>query len=228
MASYEALEKKIGISFNTKALLKQALTHRSYHSKKELEDDNERLEYFGDAVLKLIVTDYLYHKFPELNEGDLTKKRAGIIADKCLSLIAEKLDLGKYMRFSYGENQSGGRNKTSNLANALEALIGAIYLDKGYEDAKHFFLSYFEKSAKRQADSLRDFKTELQEYAQKKYKNLPSYALEKEEGPEHDKIFHISVSLTTAKETLKAKGAGSSKKEAEQSAAKSLIETLNL
>ncbi len=230
MVAIESIEKKIKVTFNTKSLLRDAVTHKSYAKQQRQEKvaDNERLEYFGDAVLKLIVTDYLYHKFPKESEGELTKKRASMIADKCLSQIASQLDLGRYLRLSHGEKQSGGAERPSNLANAVEALIGAIYLDQGYSVAKVFFMENFDKIPQKERLFLGDFKTELQEHAQKKYQTLPEYTLLSERGPEHGKVFSVQVKINHASETLEARGEGNSKKEAEQEAAQKLKTLLGL
>ncbi len=224
----ESFQIKAGITFQNKELLQQALTHSSFAKKSHEKgiSDNERLEFFGDAVLKLVVSEYLFQEFPELSEGPLTKKRAQIISDKFLSEIATQLQLGSFLFLSYSEKQTGGAARPSILANAFEALLGAYYLDSGYEPVKLFFLRWFKACSEGDSVDLEDYKTTLQECLQKKSLSLPSYQLLETEGPEHKKVFHIEVIVNLEKKTLRRKAKGYSKKEAEQAAAKRLLEAL--
>ncbi|MCP4050103.1 MAG: ribonuclease III [bacterium] len=217
-------EDRIGIRFNQKHLLFNALTHSSYagsKGKKGAVKNNERLEFFGDAVLKLIVSEYLYFKFSDFDEGQLTKIRAQIISDKVLAKIAKDIDLGNYIVFSYGERNTGGTKRTSNLANAMEALLGACFIDSGLEVTKSFFLGLLEKyeSDLISINSNYDYKTIIQEYMQKKKQDLPKYTVIKEEGPEHEKVFVVNIEIINENEVLQATGNGKTKKEAEQNAA---------
>jgi ribonuclease III len=213
-------EKVINIKFKNSDLLKEALTHRS--SSKLIRqtnlNHNERLEFLGDAVLKIIVSDYLIKELPSSNEGKLTKIRAHIISDQFLVQLSNRLDIGSYMLFSYGEIQTGGKKRHSNVANAFEALLGAIYLDQGLQVAYDFFFSYFNKIplALEEVDQ-NDYKSILQEFSQKQFKELPTYTLSKEEGPEHQKKFFVTVSLPNQEKSFE--GVGHSKKIAEQDAA---------
>ncbi len=216
-------EETAHVSFTNKALLSQAFTHSSYAKRGT---DNERLEFFGDAVLKLIVSEYLYFKYPHLDEGDLTKKRAQIVSDRLLSGLSSALSIGSYMLFSAGEAGTGGAKKPSNLANAFEALLGAIYLDSGYDEAKNFFVARFDLAPSELKVELQDSKTVLQEWSQKFCGELPLYKNLEETGPEHEKCFSVRVSVTKKGKELFAKGQGVSKKRAEQEAARCLLADL--
>jgi ribonuclease III len=216
-------EDKASLSFKNKALLSQAFTHSSYLKRGT---NNERLEFFGDAVLKLIVSEYLYFKYPHFDEGDLTKKRAQIVSDRLLSQLSSSLEVGEYMLFSPGEAGTGGAKKPSNLANAFEALLGAIYLDSGYPKAKDFFVNRLELAPESAKTELQDSKTILQEWSQKKSGELPLYTQVDENGPEHEKCFVVRVSVNLSTGEKSAEGKGVSKKRAEQNAAKRLLATL--
>jgi ribonuclease III len=227
-----SFEKKLNLKFNDQELLIQALTHSSFarHSRKTQIADNERLEFFGDAVLKLIVSEFLFFKYNDADEGVLTKIRARIISDKTLAGIADAIQLGDHLRFSYGEAQSGGAVKESNLANAMEAVLGACYLDVGYAPTKDLFVSWL-ASVPQDWQSpvyISDFKTYLQEWTQQQKIALPHYEIISEEGPDHNKIFNVEVSIDTDPSPFKSTGTGKTKKEAEQSAAKVAMRTLNL
>ncbi len=210
--------------FNNKDLLKVALTHSSFarHSKQPGVEDNERLEFLGDAVLKLIVSQYLFDRFGDYDEGRLTKLRAQIVSDKTLAGFAQSLNLGERILFSFGEKNSGGPARISNLANAFEAILGAIYLDKGLQEATDFLVPYIEKFGEEWVDA----KSELQELSQKKKIDLPTYRVFKEEGPDHKKQFHIEASVMIEGRTVTAFGDGPSKKEAEQLAAAHLLKKI--
>ncbi|NBV83573.1 ribonuclease III, partial [bacterium] len=176
----------------------------------------------GDAVLKLIVSEFLYVQYPAASEGELTKMRAQLISDKNLAFLAEKLGLGDFLMMSQGEKNTGGTKRQSNLANAMEAVLGAYYLDQGLLAVQTFFtglLKRFEGELLAQ-DYIVDYKTALQEFVQRKKRELPEYRTIREEGPEHDKVFYVLVSVTGDGGQLQFEGSGRSKKEAEQMAAK--------
>jgi ribonuclease III len=213
------LEKKIKIKFNNKNLLKQAMVHRSYlneHKDFEL-DHNERLEFLGDAVLELITTEFLYSKFSN-PEGELTNFRAALVNRKMLAIISEEIGLDEYLLMSKGESNDTGRARQYIIANALEALIGAIYLDQGYGEAKKFIENYFLcKMDDILNDKLyQDAKSKFQEEAQEKVGATPVYKVIREWGPDHDKHFLIGVFLNEEKV---AEGEGISKQAAQRKAA---------
>ncbi len=215
------LEKRIGYKFKNIELLTEALTHKSSKQSK----NNERLEFLGDAVLDLIVGEYLYEKFPDVCEGDLSKLRASLVNEKGFEKLAKLIDLGKYIFLSGAEENNKGREKASILSNAFEALIGEIYLESGIEKAKEVSLNLlFEAYPKIDLESIfKDYKTTLQELTQATIGGTPKYVVASSSGPDHQKEFIIAVEIGD-KEIAKAKG--KSKKEAQQSAAKLAIEVL--
>lgn len=221
---YRNLEKRIGIKFKSKKLLEQVFVHKSYvneYRDKEKLEHNERLEFLGDAVLELVVTEYLYQNYPN-PEGDLTNWRSALVKGENLAKLAEELDLGKYLYLSKGEDRSGGREKSYILANTVEALIGAIYLDKDYETAKGFVLEFILKYLE---DILSkglhiDAKSLFQELAQEKLGITPEYKLINAEGPDHAKLFTMGAYL---EDKLVGQGQGSSKQTAEQAAAEHVL-----
>jgi len=222
--NFEEFENKAGISFKNKELLKQAFTHRSYiNENKGLGlEHNERLEFLGDAVLELVVTDYLYHKYPQMDEGELTSIRSVLVnADTC-SEVAQGLGANEYLLLSKGETKDNGRARQYILANTLEALIGAIYVDQGYEAAKKFILDNVTPRAEPiiNSGSWTDSKSLFQEMAQEHEGVTPTYKTIKEAGPDHDK--HFTVGVYIGKE-LVGQGDGQSKQDAEQEAAKSAL-----
>jgi len=219
-------EEKIKISFKDKDLLKQAFLHRSYlNEHREIKlDNNERLEFLGDAVVELVVTDYLYHQYAKTPEGELTAFRSALVNAVTMSDVANQLGMNDYMLLSKGEAKDTGRARQIILANAIEALIGAIYLDQGYDTARDFItrelLSLTEKIV---ADKLwQDAKSLFQEKAQEITGITPSYKILSEEGPDHNKKFTVGLFLDEEKI---AEGDGHSKQEAEQEAAKNGLET---
>lgn len=219
-------EKIIGYQFKDKELLGRALTHSSYVKERGQSrlDDNERLEFLGDAFLDAIVGEDLYKKLEKAEEGQLTKARASIVCEKSLAEAARGLSVGAFLRFSKGEEKSGGRGRDSILADAMEAVIGAVYLDGGYEEARDFVLGIFEKALRDAGKgklSNQDYKSELQEQIQAQGILDIRYVTEKEEGPDHDKTF--SVRLEVCGKTA-GSGTGKSKKLAEQNAAKDALE----
>lgn len=216
--NFQALEKTIGFHFRDRDLLMQALTHRSAVRESKRSGHNERMEFLGDAVLELAATEHLYH-LSEKPEGELTNWRSALVQREHLSAVARDIQLGTHLMLSRGEEASGGRDRTSTLANALEALIGAIYLDKGFEPAKEFCHTFI----LRRLDGLlaagkdRDEKSVFQEMAQEKHGITPHYEMVNAVGPDHDKNFTCAVFIGEEKV---AEGEGNSKQRAEQAAAK--------
>jgi ribonuclease-3 len=222
------LQEILNYHFNDQRWLEKALTHTSYAYEQALEVNNERLEFLGDAVLHLVLTEYLMQKHPLDDEGQLSALRSHSESAPFLHDIALKLDLGSYLLLGKGELVSGGRDKQNLLADALEAVIAAIYSDGGYEAAKGFILTHFtEKILLASDDALyMDSKTELQKYTKKYFSNLPIYTVEKEEGQEHEKIFTMRVEVDTLDGTQTAYGAGRNKKLAEKAAAANMLKKL--
>lgn len=218
-------EKVIGYEFKNKSLLETALTHSSYANEKQTgRECNERLEFLGDSVLGVITADYFYHNLAHLPEGEMTKKRAACVCEKSLFGFAKEINLGKYLLLGRGEENTGGRNRASILADAFEAVIGAIYLDGGLESVRGFVLSFVKKAAEKQL-SIRDYKTELQEIIQKNPNEHLTYVLVGESGPDHDKRFEVEVMLNS---NVIGCGIGKSKKLAEQQAAKQALELMGI
>jgi len=215
MHNYSQLEKRLNYTFKDKQLIIEALTHKSY--KKPY--NNERLEFLGDAVLDLIVGEYLFMKFPNSNEGILSKIRASLVNESGFTLLANAISLGEYIYLSPAEENNNGRHKPSLLSNAFEAVIGAIYLEAGLEKAKEVAITLLEAAhPKIDLDTLsKDYKTALQELTQATHGVTPQYDLLGASGPDHKKEFEIAVSLN-GKKIASAKG--KSKKEAQQKAAK--------
>jgi ribonuclease-3 len=221
---FAKFEEAIGITFKNKALLKQAFTHRSFlneHRDTELVH-NERLEFLGDAVLELIVTEYLYEKYPDDAEGVLTSYRSALVKAETLSEAATKIGMNDFLLLSKGEAKDVGRARQIILANTIEALIGAIFLDQGYEMAKYFISRNIFSLTEKIIEDKKwiDAKSEFQELAQEHDGETPSYKTIKEEGPDHDKNFTVGVYLGKTKIT---EGTGRSKQEAEQEAARKAL-----
>ncbi len=219
------LENLIGIKFHNQDLLKEALTHKSYAVEMLPPwGNNERLEFLGDSLLSAIVSAYLYKKYPEEDEGTLSRLRANLISRETLLSWAKEINLGKYIYLSRGEEASRGRERESILANAYEALVGAIYLDKGYALTEKFVLKKLEL---KKHIRIKDYKSRLQEIVQSKYKLIPEYKVLKESGPDHEKTFEIGVYFpyptASARKRIVGRGIGKSKKEAEQEAAKNAL-----
>lgn len=221
MNKLEEFEKKLGYSFKDKKNLLKALTHKS--CKKPY--NNEKLEFLGDAVLDLVVGEYLYFKFPDADEGTLSKLRASLVNEEGFAKLANELDLGKYIFISEGEEKNQGRTKPSLLSNAFEAVMGAMYLESGLDEVKRVTLSLLKKAyPKIDFESIfKDYKTQLQELTQAKFGTLPEYRLISSYGPDHKKEFEIALYLND-KEISKAKG--KSKKAAQQIAAKEALDIL--
>ena len=232
MIDFELVQQELGLKFKQVDYLKRALTHSSFTkiNKNRGLKNNERLEFLGDAVLKLLSSDYLFEKFPDASEGDMTKIRANLISDKVFYLFGKQLNLGKYLVFSFGEKNSGGSDKESNLANAFEALVGAIYLDRGLEESRRFFLDVLVRSpiSFESMQQTNDYKSLVQEELQKRKEDLPIYTVLNESGPEHRKIFNIEIKVVLNGDLFLSKGTGRTKKEAEQSAARAICSKLSL
>ena len=210
------LEKTVGYTFQDPKLLELALTHSSYAHEHYAgkRHDNERLEFLGDAVLELVSSDYLFHNYNEYPEGELTKLRASIVCEQSLAMCAEAISLGKYLRLGNGEDSTGGRLRASITSDAMEALIGAIYLDGGFANAKEF-IHRFVLNDLENKQLFYDSKTILQEVVQAHGLEV-EYELTGEEGPEHDKKFHV---IAKAGDLFVVKGTGHTKKAAQQQAA---------
>ncbi|HBT20024.1 MAG TPA: ribonuclease III [Peptococcaceae bacterium] len=217
--SLESLQQKIGIKFDNINTLLTALTHPTYvFEKRNVREHNQRLEFLGDAVLGMIVAEFLYKNYPNKSEGDLTKLRASLVCESSLAKNARRIDLGDYLFMGKGEDISGGRQRQSILADSYEALVGAIYLDRGLDAARSFVVRDLKTLLNEGVEStFKDYKTLLQELVQKKYNENVSYSILEESGPDHDKNFVAGVFF---KGKLLTKGSGKSKKEAEQEAAK--------
>jgi ribonuclease-3 len=217
-ASPESLDRVLGVVFESADLRRAALTHRSFAFENGLDITNERLEFLGDSVLGLVVTDLAYRLFPDLPEGSLAKLRAAVVNMTSLADVARSLDVGSVVLLGKGEEQSGGRDKASILADGLEAIFGAVYLDRGLDVARELIERLFRPrmEAYERGEGDRDFKTLLQELASQELRAMPEYRLE-EQGPDHEKEFTAIVYL--AGEALGG-GRGRSKKEAEQQAAR--------
>ncbi len=222
--NFEKLEKKLGLKFKNKDLLTQAFVHRSYLNENPSFhlNNNERLEFLGDAVLELVVTDHLYRDYPEKSEGDLTNWRAALVNAKMLTKVAEELGFNDFLLLSRGETKELGKARQYILANSFEALIGSIYLDSGYEPADKFIKKYLMVNLPNiiKNQLYKDSKSQLQEEAQEKEGITPTYKVVKEWGPDHSKKFIVGVFLG---ENKVAEGEGSSKQEAEESAAKNAL-----
>jgi ribonuclease-3 len=223
------LEKKLDYKFKNRTLLKEALTHPSFQKKrlKKKTANNQRLEFLGDSVLDIIVTEHLYRKLESFSEGKLTKIRSVMVSKDILAKWANHLSLGKFIILGKGEDSTGGRKKLSILADCFEALLGAIYLDSGLQRAKKIITSFVMEEMELiiKGEYGDDYKTLLQEISQKKMKCLPDYYLIKEKGPDHKKIFCIEVRL---KKIIYGAGTGENKKEAEQDAAREALKKLKV
>jgi len=225
---FKELQKNLGIKFKDENLLKQAFVHRSYLNENPAFElrHNERLEYLGDAVLELIVTEYLFKNYPDLAEGEMTNLRAALVNSQMLSQVADRLGFNDFLYLSKGENRENGRGRQYILANALEAFIGAFYLDQDYESPKKFIYKTLIPELKDIIEKKlwRDHKSLFQEAAQERIGITPTYEVLEESGPDHAKKFVIGVYLA---DELAAKGEGSSKNEAQQQAAENALKLKN-
>ncbi len=221
----DKIQVKIDISFNELGLLQRSLTHKSYANEKRNLNikDNERLEFLGDAVLDVIVSEYMFFKYPDHPEGELAKIRSVVVSAPVLAQKASEINLGDYLLLGKGEEMTGGRKRDSILADAFEALVGSIYLDQGLAVVEKFVLDLLLADIKRveTGEHIHDYKTLLQEIVQKRSNSRPKYNVIKEEGPDHNKEFTVQVDF---EDDILGVGRGSSKKEAQQKAAKDALD----
>ena len=225
MSSLHDLELKLGYTFKNAQLLSQALTHSSHANEKSSgERDNEQLEFLGDSVLGFLVSDFLFRAHPKLTEGQLSKLKGFFVSSANLMKYAERVHLGSYLQLGKGEEKTGGRTKQALLVDALEAVLGGIYLDGGIEEARRVMLHFFEPQIEDVEESgrqLTDFKTALQEQLQARHLGRAEYMVASEEGPDHQKLFTVEVIID--RESV-ARGVGLTKKAAEQAAAREALE----
>lgn len=217
---FSEFERKIGYTFKNKGILYEALSHSSFANETK-RNSNERLEFLGDSVLSIVVSNYLFEHYKHLPEGQLTKVRASLVCEGSLYEFAKTIDLGKFIMLGKGEENTGGRQRPSILADAFEAVIAAVYLDGGIEKASKYVLSFIPKDLSvKKAVSNNDYKTILQEVIQKNPEEKIQYHLKSAVGPDHDKTFTIQVMLNS---NVIGEGKGHSKKQAEQAAAKEAL-----
>lgn len=223
----EQLEKNLKYTFKNKELLKNALAHSSYANEKKGEiTSNERLEFLGDSVLSIIVSEHIYKNFPNLPEGQLTRIRASLVCEKTLCTFSKQLEVGDYLLLGKGERANGGAHRPSILADAFEAILAAIYLDGGMEPAKKHVLRFVQSELSHlENENFKDYKTELQEIIQRNPEEKLTYVLTGESGPDHDKCFTVEVHLNS---NVIGEGSGHSKKNAEQAAAKKALELMGI
>ena len=219
------LEEAIGYHFHNISLLQNALTHSSYANERWHNSllSNERLEFLGDSVLGMLVAEYLFRSFPDRPEGELTRMRADMVCEKTLAAVANSIHLGDHLLLGHGEEQGGGRSRDSILADAMESVIAACFLDGGMEAAQRFIRRFILVEVPVSKLHNLDYKTQLQELVQQKRNQALSYSLVGESGPDHDKRFEVTVCLNG---NVVGSGSGSSKKRAEQDAARAAIENL--
>ncbi len=222
--SASSLNKRLGLSFSNLSLLTRAFTHRSYiNEHPEAVEDNERLEFLGDAVLDFIVGEWAYHRFPEMKEGDLTRIRSSLVRNERLAEFARRLDLGQALRLGRGEKSSGGHHRESLLGSAFEALIGALYLDSGLDRVIHFMQPLLEWMSPTILDELHDPKSELQELTQAQKLGMPQYHVVHTSGPDHARVYEVEVKIA---DEIKGTGTGSSKSSAERAAARDALDRI--
>jgi len=223
---YGEFEELIGYKFQDRTLLELSLTHRSFsHNRSQRIDSNERLEFLGDSVLGLVISEQLYYDHPDLREGELTKTKALLVNESTLASIGEEIGLNGFIQLSADEERSGGRARSSIVSDAVESVIGAIYLDGGLDPAKAFITRYIyaRKDDILSNKSLRNFKGELLELVQARGNGMPHYDVVSEKGPDHKKSFNVAVSVG---DRMLGRGTGTSKKEAEQKAAAAALKAL--
>jgi ribonuclease-3 len=221
-----ALQKALGVSFNNPSLLEQALVHSSYlNENPAIAASNQRLEFLGDAVLGLVIAQELYRRLPQSSEGKMTELRSWLVRGDALSRLAKSISLGSYLYMGKGEEASGGRDKPANLAGALEAAMGAIFLDQGFNTARDFILKLMGKELDKALSQgvEADYKSQLQELIQARHQPAPTYQVIEATGPDHDRSFTVEVRLG---DTVLGRGRGKSKKSAEEEAARSALEQL--
>jgi ribonuclease-3 len=221
----DALSTKLGYEFKRHSLMRHALTHMSFVHEQKLtaDDSNERLEFLGDAVLELCISDFLYHRYPTISEGDLTKKRAALVCEETLAKLARGISLGDFLLLGQGEAAEGGRNKPSILADAFEAVLGALYLDGGMEVVSNLVGRLFAPLADNATRVQKDHKSTLQELLQKKSRETATYEIVNEEGSPHKRTF---TAVAVFQGEILGEGTGSSKKAAEQAAAAQALAAL--
>ena len=221
----DKLEKKIGYAFRDRSLLQTALTHSSYSNERHGEGEcYERLEFLGDSILGVVTAEFLYRRAPALPEGRMTRLRAELVCETSLHSVALELGLGAYMRLGKGEERTGGRERPSILADMVEAIIAALYLDSGMDEARRFIMEKLLRGAEIGEDhQYADYKTELQELVQRRSDRHISYEMTGQSGPDHDKVFSFQVSINGERA---GEGSGRTKKEAEQMAARMALEAL--
>ena len=224
--SVAGLQEKIGYKFKNEKLLLEALSHSSYANENKNLKSNERLEFLGDSVLSIIVSDHIFKHFSHIPEGDLTKLRASLVCESSLFDFAKKINLGDYILLGKGEEQTGGRERPSIVSDAFEAVIAAVYLDGGMETAREYVLSFIpEDITPKGSDAFHDYKTILQEVIQRNPEERVTYHLKSESGPDHDKHFTVQVMLNN---NVIGEGTGRSKKTAEQAAAKEALALMGI
>ncbi|MDR1364422.1 MAG: ribonuclease III [Oscillospiraceae bacterium] len=221
MVKLKKFEEKLGYKFKDNKLLRIALTHSSFTNEFGTNSKNyERLEFLGDSVLSLIVSEYIFFKFPKMLEGELTRLRSSLVCEKTLKIFATDIDIGNFLFLSRGEERSGGRQRSSILADVFEAVIAAIFIDGGLEPVKKIVLKFIEQQLENLNNSARDYKTEIQELVQAKGEHVINYVVLSESGPDHDKEFTIELKIDGNTVGI---GKAKSKKEAEKSAAKEAL-----
>ena len=220
-----AFEEKIGYTFKNKNLLHEALSHSSYANEcKKGRNSNERLEFLGDSVLSIVISEHLFNHFKHLPEGDLTKIRASLVCEKALFEFSKQISLGEFILLGKGEENTGGRTRPSIVSDAFEAVIAAVFLDGGMESAREYVLGFIPKDLdKNSAKKLQDYKTILQEIIQRNPEEKVEYVLRSQSGPDHDRHFIVEVCLNT---NIIGHGEGHSKKQAEQQAAKEALKLM--
>jgi ribonuclease III len=222
-ANLDRLQREIGYRFDDIGLLNLALTHRSFGG-----ENNERLEFLGDSILNFIIAEYLFRRFAEAREGQLSRLRARMVKGVTLAQIAREFNMGDYLRLGTGEMKSGGYRRDSILADALESVIGAVYLDSGFSKCRKLVLTWFEQrlNALNLKDTTKDSKTRLQEYLQSRQQELPRYEVVSVEGKAHAQVFNVVCSIDELSETTE--GVGNSRRLAEQKAAKQALMRLGI
>jgi len=226
MTDLAALQNTLGVSFKDPSLLEQAMVHSSYiNESPSIATSNERLEFLGDAVLGFIIARELYQRLPQSTEGEMTELRSSLVRGDALSRMAKAINLGDYLYLGKGEEASGGRRKSANLAGAMEAVIAAIFLDQGFNVTRDFILRLMAKELKKALSQgiEPDYKSQLQELIQARYQQTPTYQLIEAVGPDHDRRFSVEVSVG---DTVLGMGSGKSKKSAEIEAARSALDQL--
>jgi len=226
MTDLAALQNTLGVSFKDPSLLEQAMVHSSYINESPgIATSNERLEFLGDAVLGFIIARELYQRLPQSTEGEMTELRSSLVRGDALSRMAKAINLGDYLYLGKGEEASGGRRKSANLAGAMEAVIAAIFLDQGFNVTRDFILRLMAKELKKALSQgiEPDYKSQLQELIQARYQQTPTYQLIEAVGPDHDRRFSVEVSVG---DTVLGTGSGKSKKSAEIEAARSALDQL--